>query len=106
MLCAPWLLASCLPPALLLTRRPFSQGHFLTSVCDPPDSSQHHAAQRDEIWNMRQNAIGKHWHRVFREIGAIAERLERNRGQEEDRRPANFLEPVNVVDVLSRVVAN
>src|SRR5215472_11211788 len=66
---------------------------------DPPDATQGDAAQRDDVRDMREGAIGEDGKWLLRR--AEAERLKRHAGEDKDRSPASFVEPVDMVDVLA-----
>src|ERR671922_1035853 len=103
-----WCAALSLPPILLFACRiaAFREGHFFATMDDPPEAAQHHSTQGNEVGNVGQDSVGEHGQSVLGEAGAVAESLERNGGKQQDRRPANFLEPVNVVYILAGVFAN
>src|SRR5689334_5211373 len=81
-----------------------SVSNFFTAMGDPPDAAKHHAAQWNEVWDAGEYAISEDRKRVAGHVGAIAEFLEGNTRQQQDRSSADFVQTVDVVDIVSRII--
>src|SRR5271157_2889763 len=69
----------------------FVEGDFILAIDKPPQASEGNTANGDKIRDMGKHAISQQRERFATEIGTIAELLERNAGEQQDRSPPDFV---------------
>src|SRR5678815_2106516 len=82
----------------------FGFGDFFAAVRDPPDTAEHHAAERNEVRDAGEHAVSEHGQRVARKVGAIAELFEGHAREKQDGCASDFVQAIDVVDVFAGVV--
>ena len=82
----------------------FGGSHFDAAIGDPPNASEQDGAERDDIGNVSENAVGKFGHGFGGLIGTIAEFFERNAREKQDGSTTDFVKSINVIYVIAGIV--
>ena len=79
-------------------------GNFYATVADPPDATEQHGAQCHDVRNVGQDSIGEQRHGFGGLVGAEAKLLEGDAGKQQYGSAADFVQTVDVVDVIAGIV--